>query len=394
MADTFNSSGLTIQTRQEILDGLIEAMRAIYGDNINLEQDTPDGQILNIIAQSGIDIREVLAVAVASFDPDQAEGRILDQRVALNGIYRKAGKYTMTYVSITTDRAVTLQGLDDKINDINGTGFSIKDGIGNIFILAETQNIAAAGTYSLLFRAREIGAVQVLPNTITMPETIVPGVTAINNPQGVTQQGTDEESDAELKARRRASLGIASRGMISSLRSGLLNIDSVTDCQVIENNTNATSADGVPPHSVWCIVEGGAEPDIGQTIYAQKSDGCGTYGSISVVVNIPDQDPATYYFDRPEAVPLHIQFSCGYFGGGTIDAEGLQNFIAQNLQYRIRQIASADKIIPLAKQFDANYYVKDCQISTDGETWSQLINPATPQQKFIVSTENITITEL
>ena len=47
-------------------------------------------------------------------DPDQAQGRVLDQRIAINGLERKGGTYTVTPVNITVDREVSLVGLDGR----------------------------------------------------------------------------------------------------------------------------------------------------------------------------------------------------------------------------------------------------------------------------------------
>jgi uncharacterized phage protein gp47/JayE len=393
MPDIFNENGLQVKTLQEIRDSLVADMQAIYGDDINLDQDSPDGQMINISSQSGVDIREMIRDAINSLDVDQAEGRVLDQRVALNGITRKAGTFTMTDVSITVDRPLNLQGLDDNLSDINGTGYSVKDDVGNIFILAQSQSISEPGAYSFSFRAQRIGAVQVAPNTITLPETIVAGVTAINNPQGVTQQGTDEESDAQLKTRRRISFALSSVGQLDSLEAALATLDTVTDVLTVENNTAGTVG-GIPAHTLWAIIEGGTPADIGYAIYAKRGSGCGTFGAQSVTVPRPNGLTALYYFDRPIYVPLYIQASIGYIGGGTVNLPGLKDYIAENLIYKLRDIATTDTIITMIKNFDKNYYVNSINISTDNTTWSQILSPQTYQQKFTVSTANMNFSEV
>jgi uncharacterized phage protein gp47/JayE len=394
MPDVFDANGLKVKTLLEIRDEITTAFQQIYGPDTNIDQDSPDGQLVNIFAQSATDIREALAEAVSSFDPDQAEGRVLDQRVALNGITRKGATYTMLNIDLTVDRAVNLQGLDSNLYDINGAGYTVKDGVGNLFILAESRSFPTAGTYTVLFRAKEIGRVIALPNTITIPDTIVAGVTAINNPHAVISQGVNEESDAELKLRRYISMGIGSIGMVASVRAALFSIKDITDCYVTENNTGNTNAYGVPGHSIWAIVEGGLPDDIGEVLYAKRGAGCGTYGEQSITVTPPDQDPITLYFDRPDYVPLYIKFDCGFLGGGSINIDDLKTYITQNLVYKLKQISTADEIINIVSKYNSSYYVENCLISKDGSDWKQLINPDNPQQKFTISFSNIDITQI
>ncbi|MDR1997286.1 MAG: hypothetical protein LBQ83_03060 [Candidatus Margulisbacteria bacterium] len=394
MPDIFNADGLTVETLPEIRQEIIDGFKATYGSNIVLDQDTPDGQMINIFAQSAADIREMLLDIVASLDPDQAEGRVLDQRVALNGLVRKAGTYTMVSVDITVDRALNLQGLDTGLYDINGSGYTVKDGIGNLFILAESQNFSAAGTYHCLFRAKEIGQVLVAPNTITLPETVVLGVTALNNPSAAVSQGQNEETDAELRIRRARSFGINSVGQLDALEAALWSIANVTACHVRENYTDIIDVYNVPPHSIWCIVEGGTDEDIGAAIYAKRSDGCGTFGAQSVTVNRSNGRTAIFYFDRPVYVPLYIKFRLGYIGGGELNQNELKEYIVNNLKYNLDQIATADEVTNTVKKFNSQYFVEDTEISTDNTTWAQIIDQDSPQKKFTISTSNIDIEDV
>ena len=52
-----------------------------------------------------------------------------------------------------------------------------------------------------------------------------------------------------------------------------------------ENYTDTTDGDGIPPHSIWAIVAGGTDADIGAVLYAKKTAGAGFLGDVSV--NVP-----------------------------------------------------------------------------------------------------------
>src|ERR1700743_3678309 len=96
MPNSLSTSGLTTATQAELLAAITASFQSIYGPNINVASDTPDGQIINIFIQSILDVEDLIANVYNSFSPDNAMGVVLDQRVAINGIQRQAGTYTVT----------------------------------------------------------------------------------------------------------------------------------------------------------------------------------------------------------------------------------------------------------------------------------------------------------
>ena len=206
---------------------------------------------------------------------------MLDERVVINNIERQGGTFTIVPITIVTDRTVNLSGLDANFNDINGTGFTIQDDAGNEFILIDSVTLVA-GTDVVNFRAREIGAVETTVGTITNTVTKVLGVVSVNNASGAIQTGQDEETDQELRIRRQQSVSIGSTGYLNGILGDILNLDGVTDGKVYENDTSATDSNGIPAHSIWAIVEGGANSDIANVIYAKKTAGAGMLGDVVV----------------------------------------------------------------------------------------------------------------
>lgn len=394
MPDVLDANGLQTKTLSELRAELEGSFRAIYGADINLAPDTPDGQFIGILAQFGADMREFLQLIYASFDPDQAPGRQLDQRVALNGIARLGGSYTTVDVEITTDRALTLVGLDAEIAVLDPTIddlYTVRDSAGMQFYLAATEVIAAAGTYTLAFRARRIGQVLVSPNTITTPVTTVRGITAVNNPAGATTTGVDQESDAELRERRRISFAISSQGYLDSIQAALANLDGVTEVIVLENATSVPNSDGVPPHSIWVIVEGGDNAEIAEAIYARKSAGSGMFGAVSV--SVPRAGGAGDFvarFDRPTNVDLWIELTVS-LPGGTVDTAALKALIAANVSWEIGADARSSIVTSYVQSLNEDYVITAVGVSDDDVTYSEVVSAAGPDERFINDTTRITI---
>lgn len=393
MADNLDSAGLVLSTLPEIIENLEAGFRTIYGDDINLDPDTPDGQLINLLAQTCIDLREVLANIYASFDPDQAQGRVLDQRVAINGLERNGGTFTVVPVSITADRNVTLLGMDSESESLNIPAgvFTIKDTAGTQFVLLDSITIAA-GVHSLLFRAAQIGAVMVDTGTITTAVTAMAGITAINNTSGVLTQGVDEESDAALKIRRRRSVAGPSTSYLDSMESAVLALSGVTACIIEENNTGVIDANGTDPHTVWAIVEGGDDEEIAQALYRKKSAGAGWRGAETVTVTRPNGRTIEVSFDRPGEEDLYIRFNIVVIGGGVIDTANLKSMIVENVTFQIGEDASTDKIVSYLKGINQNYRITGAQVSTDDASWFEVVTLSEISNKFILDVARIDIT--
>lgn len=395
MPDVLDADGLQTKTLTEIKEELTDDLKAIYGEDINVDQNSQDGQSIGIYAQGGVDLREVLEKINANFDPDQAEGVVLDQRVAINGIIRNGGTFTLQPVEITTDRALNLIGLDAQSAELIPTVadlYTVKDDAGTEYYLLDSYSFVGAGTQELTFRAANIGKVEVLLNTITTPVTVIAGVTGINNPSAATSLGVDEESDADLKARRRASIAIPANGFLDSIEAALANLDGVSVARVYENNTNVTDSDGIPPHSIWAIVEGGADADIGEVIYKKKSSGSGMKGS--EIVDVPRPDGRTYEtkFDRPGSEDLYIRFSLTLKDGGFIDNDNIKLQIVEGIFWEIGGDAGADDIIDFLKNINPNYRVTGMEVSDDGASWLEVVVISSPQNRFVNDVSRITIT--
>jgi len=148
-----DANGLTIDTIQEIITQLEDGYKLIYGNDIIIDSNTPDGQLINLYAQSVRDLLEVIRQINAGFDIEQAIGIVLDQRVSLLGIQRQGATFTQQQVEISVNGAVTLNGLDADANNPDGTGYTVADDTGTQFILLDTFNVPSAGTYNLTFRA-------------------------------------------------------------------------------------------------------------------------------------------------------------------------------------------------------------------------------------------------
>lgn len=303
MPNILDSNGLQTQSYAELLAYYTQKYQTIYGPSIDLNSNTPDGQMMNIQIQTILDLLDLVTQIYNSFDPDNAIGVILDQRVSINGIQRQGGTYTVTPITVTLSTSVNLYGLDQTANPL----YIVADNAGNQWFLITSQIALAPGTHSLSFRSATPGANLPIPNTINVPVTIVLGVTSVNNPTSYTSLGQNEESDSALRIRRQQSVALVSQGYFRALLAALENIPNVSSAFVYENITSTTDSDGIPGHSIWVIVAGsGAPASIALAIYEKRNAGAGMKGSQSYTITQVDGSPFIVNWDNVQSRTVFI----------------------------------------------------------------------------------------
>ncbi len=398
MADSITAVGLQVDNYNTLLTNIQTELNRIYapdGDTINFDSETPDGQLTNIYAQAGTDVRELAQEVYNSFDPDKCSGRVQDSRYALNFIFRKGGTFTIQNIDVTVNKTVNLQGLDGAYNDINASSYTVSDDAGNLWYLIDTTTITT-GTHSLPFRSQNIGLVQPTIGTITNQVTKVLGVISVINSVAPTTLGEAQETDEQFSIRRNRSTASKGQNNLDALEGQLLDLNGVTDAKLWVNQTGETDSTGTPGWTVWIIVEGGANSDIGALIY-QNSCGLPTRGAVEVnMLSVSGQVFPTR-FDRANPIPLYIRFDFKpTVDLATVDFSAIARSLAENLTYNLDETAETSKITEAASQAilsnGGGGYALNVEISTDDTNWTDYIPSASLQNKFVVDSTRIKIT--
>lgn len=394
MADNYiGANGLVTQTLEEIKTALIAQFKGIYGNNINLEQNSPDGQFINLLAQEKKDTLDFITQLYNNLDVDAVYGLPQQILYKLNGLTIHAYTYSYVYITVVVSESVTLQGLDDNINNADGTGYTVRDTNGNRWILAETQNLTA-GSYTLNFRAAELGAITALPNTINVMETVLKGVTLVNNTASNYQTGNEGETAAQYRQRRNRAMSVPSQGFSDSIESQMLNLQNVSQCKVYENKTNSVDSDGIPAHGFWVIVEGGTTSEIGNIIYRNAPPGIPMKGTQSVVITKQNGSTETVYYDLPSPATLYIAATITAFDG-TLDDDYIKEQLVSQLDYNIGQMADSAILTTILKDIIGEMgTVYGVEVSADNNTFAEYLTPTGKNKFWQVTTSSITLTEV
>ena len=296
-APYIDETGYHYPTYQEILDDLISSFQAIYGSGIYLGSDSQDYQMISIFALKIFDTYQAVELAYNSHSPVTAIGAALDDIVAINGIKRLQGSRSVADVVLSgTNGTVVNNGV---LSDITGI----------LWDLPETVVIGADGTVTAQVTCRETGVHVAAPNTIVRIMTPTIGWVSVTNPASAVT-GTSVEPDSSLRARQITSVAQPSQSILKGLQGALLALNCVQRCTVLENDTDDTDDNGLPPHSICAVVDYDdeattAEDDeqtIATTILNYKSCGCATYGDVTESVG-----EYTIYFQKMQPIDVVVQ---------------------------------------------------------------------------------------
>jgi len=122
-------------------------------------------------------------------------------------------------------------------------------------------------------------------------------------------EGTDDETDNELRARLKSINSISSGDDVDAIYSALKGLANTVKATVYENDTNYGDTRGIPAGSINAVVLGNADQDIVNVLGLKKPAGIPTYGASSGVYTDSQGYAKTIYFDRPTEKRIYIAAS-------------------------------------------------------------------------------------
>lgn len=391
MTLAFTQDGVTIDSLDEIITQFEIGYKSIYGQDISLAQDTPDGQRVGIEAKQVADLQAFCLNLYNSLDPDLARGVGLDRILKIAGITRRPATRSVWDIEVTTDRSLTLT-----------QGYTILDDIGQSWFIPSDVSLSTGAT-TVTFRSLDFGSVNNTSGAELNQATIVLGVTglsAIVDPVA----GVDEENDVQLRQRRNRSLQNPSYSTVGGMFARLANTPGVLDVQVYENDQDTYDAvRDITAHTIWVVIEGGTQENIAETMAKNKTSGTTMKGSEVQVYNEerirPDGStfivPHTMLFDRPTTVELYVNITATRkTSGDPVDLV----LIAQRLaavNFYIGEEAVASELYESAYgDIEPNFFLTDLEISDDDITYTDEQLTSALDGKFNIDTVNVTVTEV
>ena len=292
------TSGFNRKRLVDIKDDIETALKAVFGENIDLQSESVFGQFVGILSEALADQWESQEDVYNSQYPNTASGTSLSNVVLLNGITRLAAQ------KATFETDPTLSGVSGTLVPA-GSVASTSD-TGTRFVTLADATIGGGGTVQVEMESEEAGLYEAAIGTLTVIETPVYGWTGINNTVAATP-GRDEETDSELRIRQSQSTTAASRNNADGLFAQLNNLTGVVDASVIENKTDAVDGYGIPAHSFECFVQGGDNDEIAQTIWNNTPQGILSHGDTTIVIEDAQGYDQNVSFTRPSEIDIYVK---------------------------------------------------------------------------------------
>ncbi|EON3359427.1 baseplate J/gp47 family protein [Yersinia enterocolitica] len=391
MALQFNNNGLEIDTFRDLFQTLSDAYKDIYGQDIDLDQESPDGQRVAIEAQARTDIEASLQWLYSQMDPDFNTGDMQQIIAKLHGLYLRPGSRSQRDLNVATDRPVFLY-----------SGYKIRDQSNQVWFVRQNVTIPA-GTTTVTFFAQDFGKVTgLIADTFTQltPELGVLSITA----DAVAVVGRDEETPEEFRQRRNRSLENPATGSTGAIFAKVAQLPGVTDLNIGENDTKVDNpVTGIPANSIWLVVEGGAVSDIVEVMIKQKGGGTGVKGEVTgrYIETLVRPDGTTLQiahdmqFDRPVYKPLHINLTAKRkVTNDPVDLDTLKEALAKRVMHIGEEIDANEFYADGYGAVRVNYVLTNLKISIDGITFTDAELSPGFQGKFTLDVANISITEV
>lgn len=354
-----DAAGIHAPTFQALLDYLIAQYQTIYGADVYLGNDSQDYELLSVFALALSDANSATIAVYNAFSPATAQGVGLSSIVKINGIARLIPSNSNVDLVVVGQAGITIT---------NGIAIDTNN---NRWFLPSPLTVPISGQVTATAIAEFTGAVRALAGTVTEIGTPTQGWQSVVNLSDAVV-GAPVELDGQVRQRQAQSTMLPSLAVLDGLNGAIAALPGVTRIQPYENKTSLFDSNGLPPHSIALVVEGGSAQFIGDLILLKKTPGTDTFGTTSVTSLDSYGNPNTISFFRPTAVPITVIITLtpllGYttaIGDAVIAAVifALVNLTIGDDVVRTRLIAAAYNT-----QFASNYIIANIVLSRGGAT--------------------------
>ncbi|MBN6075814.1 baseplate J/gp47 family protein [Aggregatibacter actinomycetemcomitans] len=351
---TLIETGIQIERLNDIITRFEDGFRQIYGQNIDLSPDTPDGQMVGLLSQIKMDIEELAENVYRQLDPDVATGAWLEQRVAYAGLMRRTASYSYL-------RSVVLTG--EPLTQLYA-GIVVSDPHKVRWVLNANVQLDSNGSARADFRSEELGAFNLAKNTNLTIETVTLGLNAVTTLENA-EIGAEEETDQQLRERFFISRTKNAQNSADAIQSKIAALPDVKQVKVLENNTKQRDKSGVEPHSLNIIVDGGSDNQIAQVIYENKGAGVGLQGGTETTLTI-NNERRTLRFDRAVPVDVQVSMRCVRYEDFTeVDKDEIKRLLSIQ-KFEIGQNLSLSRLYSPINQV-GGFWVKELKIGRKGQ---------------------------
>ena len=312
--------GIHMPTYEDRLEDLITSYHSIFGDDVVLDESTPDYQLLSVFARALDDTSALVLDVFNSRNPSFAKGVALDYMLPQYGIVRTSASYSYVTLTLTGVAGIVIPA-----------GSVVSDSAGRLWDTIEDVTLSSEGSGSVRAYCEVSGPIYAAAGTITTIVSVVSGWSGVTN--SVSTSGRNEETDAELRVRLGLSMASKGAATIDNMVAALKEIPYVSDVVVYVNDTSSIDNHGIPAHSVAVVIIGGSASRIRKAIFNKKAPGIGTYGTTSGSVTDGQGIQHTISYSSASMITVSIEINIKSVASGFNYSEIASSIKAAVLSY-------------------------------------------------------------
>lgn len=291
------ATGFQAKTLEEIITGVKARLRASYGSGVDTDTDEVVMVTLLPVILELVELWQGSKGQYDFFNKLNAEGISLDNLGAILNIPRLRGVKSTAIVEVTGTEGATIP-----INFIR----SVEDTNEPFQTLIE-YTLPDVGSQPLNISMTALNDGPIASVAGTLNQGVLPGgVTSMVNTVDA-DTGTYDETDEEYRIGLGTRLAALGAGTVVAIKAALLTIPNVVSASVFENDTSKTDSDGLPPHSIKALVEGGTDQNIWDVLGIKKGAGTYTDGTeVGTYTDTTDGQTFPMRFERATLINIYV----------------------------------------------------------------------------------------
>lgn len=353
------STGFNAKTLEDIRSEISDDIHTNVAASMNTTDKSRIGKLIGVFANQLAQAWEGIRDVFDSFNPDAATGLGLARLAALTGTIKNGASKSQVTLTLTgeagsavptTGARFAVTSTSSEFKTIEGTGevfgavtawsgaeilvagdrrYSTVSTIRRVYecVVGGTTHASVAptgetgsvtdGTATLAYVGRGNGVIDldaeaVISGPISavardLTTILTPShdlFSVINLENAIV--GQDVETDEALRVRREDEIAQLGSTPVDAIRAELLQVPNVTTVSVFPNNSDVEDADGVPPHSVEPLVEGGVDQAIWNALLASVAAGIATHGDVVGAATDSVGNSHVMKFSRPDEEEIYV----------------------------------------------------------------------------------------
>ena len=261
---TVDETGIRAASLEDNIANLRARFRAVFGADLSLAPQTPQSQMIGVMALALTEIGEGLVEIGTGTDIDRAPGARLDALTGQLGVDRRQATRSRVTATLTGVAGTGVPAGSRAKTDPGGAEFRTLAAV-----------VLSPDGVSVEMEAVDAGAIEAPAGSLTDLVTLIAGWETVTNPSDASV-GRGRESDAELRDSYRARTAATVEGPVEAIE-GALAEALAGRVRVVENDGGGTSSvmQGypVPLHGVLVVAETGSDADLRRAVSSHRSLG-------------------------------------------------------------------------------------------------------------------------